>query len=127
MAADGNNLLAIRGHDAGVAIYRDVQLTCDDGPAYAVCPLHDATRAHEAGSTVPLKLQLCDVAGTNLSDPAVVVNASGIYQVEPHRRDEPLLGQGGGVPRGGRGEEQDDEARHGGGGPSHNGRFRDSA
>ncbi|CAA9541807.1 MAG: hypothetical protein AVDCRST_MAG73-2011 [uncultured Thermomicrobiales bacterium] len=83
LAADGNNLLAIRGQDFGVASYLDVQVTYDDGPAYAVCPLHDATKAHKAGSTAPLKLQLCDGAGANLSDPSIVVNASGLYQADP--------------------------------------------
>ncbi len=53
-----------------------------DGPAYAVCPLNDATKAHKSGSTVPLKLQLCDAAWTNLSDPAVVVHASSVYQAD---------------------------------------------
>jgi len=80
LAADGNNLLAIRGSDYGVSTYLDVQVSYDDGPAYVVCPLHDAGRAHKAGSTVPLKLQLCNGAGANLSNPAVVVNASGLYQ-----------------------------------------------
>ena len=55
LVADGNNLLAIRGHDYGEASYLNVQVTYDS--PYAVCPLHDATKAHKAGSTVPLKLQ----------------------------------------------------------------------
>ncbi len=54
-------------------------------PAYAICPLHDATKAHKSGSTVPLKLQLCDGAGANLSDPAVVVNATSVYQADSAR------------------------------------------
>lgn len=83
LAADGNNLLAIRGHDYGEASYLNLQVTYDDGPVYGVCPLHNAGKAHKAGSTVPLKLQLCDGVGTNLSDPAVVVHASGLYQSDP--------------------------------------------
>ena len=78
LAADGNNLLAIRGHDFGVSTMLDVQVTFDDGPAYDICTLYDATKAHRAGATVPLKLQLCD-GGVNLSDPSIVVHATGVY------------------------------------------------
>ena len=45
------------------------------GQQYAICPLYDQTKSHKAGSTVPIKLQLCDAAGTNLSSAAIVVNA----------------------------------------------------
>ena len=76
----GTNVLAIRASDYGAPSFLDVQVTYDGGPAYGVCPLHDQSKAHKAGATAPLKLMLCDGAGANLSDPAVVVHATGIYK-----------------------------------------------
>ena len=38
--------------------------------------------AHKAGSTVPIKLQLCDVNASNMSDPAVTVHATGLVKVD---------------------------------------------
>ena len=43
---------------------------------YGICALYDQTKAHKAGSTVPIKLQLCDAAGNNLSSDAIVVSAT---------------------------------------------------
>ena len=48
--------------------------------AYNICALYDQTRAHRSGSTVPIKLQLCDSAGANHSAAAIVVNATGLTQ-----------------------------------------------
>lgn len=78
----GSNVLAVRASDFGAPSYLDLQVTFDDGPAYGVCPLYDQTKAHKAGSTVPIKLQLCDAAGNVLSFPDVVVHASGLTQLD---------------------------------------------
>lgn len=48
---------------------------------YDVCPLFDTTRQFKAGSTVPVRFQLCDGSWVNLSSPGVVVSATGFYQV----------------------------------------------
>ena len=50
---------------------------------YAVCALYDQTRAHKLGSTVPVKLQLCDANGANVSSAGTVVHASGLTKVDP--------------------------------------------
>jgi hypothetical protein len=42
---------------------------------YNVCLEYDATRAAHGGSTIPIKLRLCDVAGNNLFSPAVIPHA----------------------------------------------------
>ena len=47
------------------------------GVGYGICVLHDRGRAVKSGSTIPLKVQLCDAAGANHSTPAVVVTAVG--------------------------------------------------
>lgn len=39
---------------------------------YEVCPLFDVSRSYKAGRVVPIKLQLCDASGTNLSRPDIV-------------------------------------------------------
>jgi hypothetical protein len=43
--------------------------------AFGVCLLYDHTKAKKSGSTIPLKIQLCDSAGRNVSSPADVVTA----------------------------------------------------
>jgi microsomal dipeptidase-like Zn-dependent dipeptidase len=48
---------------------------------YNVCLLYDPTRAKKLGSTVPVKLQICDAAGANYSRPDVPVTATGVRLV----------------------------------------------
>lgn len=48
---------------------------------YRLAPLYEVGKAHKAGSTVPVKLQLLDVAGANLSSSAVPVRALGVSLV----------------------------------------------
>jgi microsomal dipeptidase-like Zn-dependent dipeptidase len=43
--------------------------------AYGICPLYDTTKAKPAGSTVPLRFQLCTNSGANLSSPSILVSA----------------------------------------------------
>jgi hypothetical protein len=49
--------------------------------AYGVCLLYDPNRAVRAGSTVPVRVQLCDAAGVNLSRPDLVVTAVQIVKL----------------------------------------------
>jgi len=48
---------------------------------YNICPLYDAGVAKKSGSAYPIKLQLCDAAGANLSTSSVVVHAVGVTHV----------------------------------------------
>ena len=50
--------------------------------SYNVCALYDQTKSHKSGSTVPLKLQLCDVNGVNYSSASIVVHATGLSKVD---------------------------------------------
>jgi len=43
--------------------------------AYNVCLLYDTTHSKKAGSTVPIRLQLCDANANNLSSSAIQVTA----------------------------------------------------
>jgi len=44
--------------------------------AYAICPLFDQARSVKSGATFPIKLQLCDANGSDLSSSAIVVHAT---------------------------------------------------
>ncbi|HET8550152.1 MAG TPA: hypothetical protein VFL57_19210, partial [Bryobacteraceae bacterium] len=44
-------------------------------PLYQVCLLYDPTKPARANSTIPVRVQLCDSAGTNLSSSAISLQA----------------------------------------------------
>jgi alpha-tubulin suppressor-like RCC1 family protein len=46
--------------------------------APAACILYSQTQAHNPGSTIPIKLELCDVHGKNLSSAAITLTAIGL-------------------------------------------------
>jgi uncharacterized protein len=48
---------------------------------YNVCLLYDTTHSKKAGSTVPIRLQLCDANGNNLSSSAIPVTAVRLVMV----------------------------------------------
>jgi hypothetical protein len=48
---------------------------------YGVCPLFDQTRSVHSGATFPIKLQLCDANGNDLSSSAIVVHATSVTAV----------------------------------------------
>jgi hypothetical protein len=75
--ATTNNVLAIRAHDGGVASYIDQNVTYDV-PVYSLCVLYDQTKSAKAGATVPLKFQLCDQSGANVSSAAITVTATSL-------------------------------------------------
>jgi len=51
--------------------------------SYGVCALYDQTKAHRSGSTIPVKLQLCDASGANLSAQNIVLKAMGTRLISP--------------------------------------------
>lgn len=50
---------------------------------YGVVALYDQTKVHKSNSTIPIKLQLVDAAGNNLSSPSLVVHVTGITPAPP--------------------------------------------
>jgi len=50
------------------------------GPRYSLCLLYDATKAVHSGATVPIKLQLCDGGGNDLSSSNIIVSATSVTQ-----------------------------------------------
>jgi Tol biopolymer transport system component len=51
-----------------------------DTTAYEVCPLFEQSRAYRIKSTVPVRLQLCDAQGENLSSQSLVVTATDLVK-----------------------------------------------
>jgi sugar lactone lactonase YvrE len=49
--------------------------------SYGACILYDSTKAAKAGSTVPIKLQLCDANNHDVSAPTIVVHATSVVQI----------------------------------------------
>jgi hypothetical protein len=45
---------------------------------HQLCVLFDQTRAYKLGSTVPIRLQLCDAGSSNMSTADIVVSAAGL-------------------------------------------------
>ena len=51
-------------------------------PAYVVCPLFDQSKAVKSGAVKPIKVQLCDAAGANLSAPGLILHVVGLQRVD---------------------------------------------
>ena len=52
---------------------------------YRICLLYDAARTRNAGSTVPVQLQLCDAGSTNRSSADIVPVAAGVVDADTGR------------------------------------------
>jgi hypothetical protein len=52
----------------------------DGSTPYTVTSLYDPNKAVKSGAVIPLKLQLRDAGGTNVSSSSLVVNATGLVQ-----------------------------------------------
>ena len=50
-------------------------------PTYNICPLYDQNVAKKAGSAYPIKIQLCDASGNNLSSSSITVHAVSVTRV----------------------------------------------
>jgi hypothetical protein len=49
--------------------------------AFRVCLLYDPSKVKNAGSTVPIKLQLCDTSATNMSSGSITLRATGVTRI----------------------------------------------
>ena len=48
---------------------------------FNICLLYDPTKAVKSGATYPIKVQLCDINGNNISSAGVVLHAVNVQQV----------------------------------------------
>lgn len=86
VAAGTSSVLAFRDGathpdavDDSLGVYLDdVSLT----PRYDLCRLGQVDKAHKAGSTAPIRLQLCDTTGDNLSSGDLALHALGVRKVD---------------------------------------------
>ena len=49
--------------------------------SFNICPLYDSNKAVKSGAVLPIKLQLCDGNGNDLSSASVTIHATGITQI----------------------------------------------
>lgn len=62
--------------------------------SFAICALFDETRAVRSGAAYPIKLNLCDAGGTNVSDPGIRVTATRIQLVSDSVTDIEVVDSG---------------------------------
>lgn len=48
--------------------------------AYNICPLYDSSHSVKSGATIPIKLELCDINGTDESASGIVAHATSVVQ-----------------------------------------------
>lgn len=56
--------------------------TADYTVSYRICVLFDQAKSHKVGSTVPIKLRVCDASGANRSSTAITLTASGLTKLD---------------------------------------------
>ena len=61
---------------------------------YAICTLYDSTRAVKSGAAYPIKLQLCDVNGVNISAGSIQVKAVNLKLVSQQTNDLEVIDAG---------------------------------
>jgi len=71
--------LTIWGGYGGTAYYDDFGATVNTSQ-YNLCFLYDPTKSVHSGSTLPVKLQLCDGTGNNLSSPTIALHSLSLTQ-----------------------------------------------
>lgn len=73
--------LTITGEFSGGAFTQPSSDTATLTVSFNICVLYDQTKAVKGGATYPIKIQLCDVNGNNVSADGIVVHAVNIQQV----------------------------------------------
>jgi hypothetical protein len=58
------------------------------GQRFSVCLLYDPTKAVQSGATIPIKLQLCDGNGNDLSSSSIAVHATSVSQISTSTSSE---------------------------------------
>ena len=78
-AAVGSKTFSVQASDtAGNTASRSVSYTVTHG----ICVLYDQSKSHRRGSTVPIKLQLCDAGRSNASSSTIAVHAASLTKLD---------------------------------------------
>jgi predicted extracellular nuclease len=73
--------LTITGEFSGGASTAPSTDTATLSVTFNICLLYDPTKAVKSGATYPIKLQLCDINGNNVSSSSTVLHALGVGQI----------------------------------------------
>jgi hypothetical protein len=73
--------LTITGEFSGGTLIAPSSDTATLSVSFNICVLYDQTKAVKSGATYPIKFQLCDVNGSNVSSSSIVVHAVNIQQI----------------------------------------------
>jgi hypothetical protein len=73
--------LTITGEFSGGAATSPSSDTATLNVTFNICLLYDPNKAVKSGATYPIKIQLCDVNGNNVSSADIVVTAVGVTKV----------------------------------------------
>ena len=73
-----SDLLVLSNIPAG---YAPVAVAVSKANRYHVCALYDSTKAVNSGAVLPVKLELCDANGADLSSSGLVLHATGVTKV----------------------------------------------
>ena len=73
--------LTITGEFSGGTVIAPSSDTATLSVTFNICLLYDPTKAVKSGATYPIKIQLCDINGNNVSSADIVVHAVNIQQV----------------------------------------------
>jgi hypothetical protein len=85
-AAFSTSSLAIGSHSITAAYSGDGNFNGSTGSltqqvAYTICVLYDQTKSVHSGAVFPIKLELCDASGNDVSSPAIVLHATAVTMV----------------------------------------------
>ena len=78
-----NSTLALNSHSITAVYSGDASFNGSTGSMiqnvqYAICAQYDQTRSVQGGATFPIKVQVCDANGNNLSSPSIVLHSTAI-------------------------------------------------
>jgi predicted extracellular nuclease len=73
--------LTITGEFSGGSFTSSSSDTANLSVTFNVCLLYDPTKAVKSGAVYPIKIQLCDINGSNVSSSSTVVHAVNIQQI----------------------------------------------